>query len=168
MVDKDSNKKNKLKYIDGRINEEIQAIQRNNNEDNRIKLQRIEKEKGKTAEVFKQKELITGCRKGTQEIIAVQDRESNKLVTDAEQIKKLVLQYCKTLLTNRDPKAGFVSDIKSKKSLHEARMAERDIMFEKEFSYEKFIESFTELAKKKGKKYNFLTKSGNSFRGSLY
>ena len=65
------------------------------------------------------------------------------------EIRKASVQYCKKLLTNRDPKPGFEEDLAWKRAVHEIRM-EEDNTNDDEFSYEVFQESLKMLKNKEG------------------
>ena len=71
------------------------------------------------------------------------------------------------MLTNREPKAEYVDDLELKKLIHQVRMSE-DIEDDIEFSQEIFKKSLDMLKKKSGNKYDFILKSGESYRAALY
>ena len=45
--------------------------------------------------------------KANNEAVAVKNPKTGKLVTNVHDIKKVSLDYCKNLLTNREPKVDF-------------------------------------------------------------
>ena len=96
----------------------------------------------------------------------VKDPVTEKLVTDVEEIKRISLDYCVDLLTNRKPKPGYEQLIEKKKEIHEERMNEV-IDNNVEFSEAHFDECMETLKKRNNKKYDFILKAENGFRKSL-
>ena len=58
---------------------------------------------GKCGQIFKMKDLINGPRKGQEEGHAIQDPESKELVVGTEEIKKVSLKHCLTVLKKNAP-----------------------------------------------------------------
>ena len=52
------------------------------------------------------------------------DPESKEELTDAMKIKDTILNYCKHILSNRDPKPKFQKDLEIKWRLYISRMSE--------------------------------------------
>ena len=69
-----------------------------------MKLKELKSKKGKSASVLSLKEKVLGSKKAKQEPAVVKDPDTNKLVTDVDEIKRVSLKYCVDLLTNRKPK----------------------------------------------------------------
>ena len=97
--------------------------------------------KGRSASVFKLKEMIVGSKKQKQEPSSVKDTKSNKEVFDVDNIKKKTLEYCVDLLTNRQPRDDFLNDVESKNSIHDVRMEIRNADDEMEYSEDLFNEA---------------------------
>ena len=113
--------------------------QREKLENEIAKLKDMKTKKGKSAVVFKLKENVLGSKKAQQEPAVVKDPDTEKLVTDVEEIKRISLEYCVDLLTNRKPKPGYEEIIEKKKEIHEERMNEI-IENDVEFSEAHFIQ----------------------------
>ena len=127
----------------------------------------LRKKKGKSALIFNLKEKIVGKKKAGQEATVITDPKTKEEVNTPAGIKKVVIDYCQDLLTNRDPKAEFVEDIEMKKMIHEVRMKE-EVEDDIEFSPELFKKSLEMLRKKPGHKYDFIVRSGESFKAALF
>ena len=158
----------KLLEINEKINETVLDDQKLSILKHRSHLKETLAKRGKTAEMFKQKELILGSKKVPQDLIAIRDPESDKVCTNIKDIKTITLNYCKNLLTNRKPRHDFAVDLRSKEALHEARMLERDPEHETAFEVNTFLKSIVDLQKKKGDKYAEITKGGDSLKAALF
>ena len=84
-----------------------------------------------------------------------------------EDIKRVSIDYCTELLTNRAPREEFVEDFEFKSAIHEYRMAE-EIEHDVEFTQELFDKSMDMLRKKAGEKYKFIIKSGEALKSALF
>ena len=73
-------------------------------------LDKLKKEKGKSAAIFKLKEKIVGSKKTTQEAVVMKDPESGELIVENDELKKASVKYVSKLLTNRNPKEEFKED----------------------------------------------------------
>ena len=107
--------------------------------------------KGNSAAVFRVKERVLGSRKSSADPSAIKDPSTGKLFFHPSGIKKVSVQYCKELLTNRAPKEEFEEDLKWKQLVHSVRMKEEND--DVEFSEEMFHDSLELLKKKGNKKY---------------
>ena len=58
------------------------------------------------------------------EAVAILNPDSGDLATTPKDIKKVSLEYCVKLLTNREPRGMFQEIMKRKVSLHQERMKE--------------------------------------------
>ena len=58
---------------------------------------------GRVGNVFKMRKMIAGQRKDIQEPTAIKDPETDKIVMEADEIKKVTLQYCVNNLKSRNP-----------------------------------------------------------------
>ena len=157
---------NKVKEIENNIAGKLLKNQREKLEKEIAKLKEIKSKKGKSAVVFKLKENVLGSKKAQQEPAVVKDPATEKLVTDVEEIKRISLEYCVDLLTNRKPSHGYEELIEKKKEIHEERMNEV-IEDDEEFSEAHFDECLKILKQRNNKKYDFILKAGNGFRKSL-
>ena len=110
--------------------------------------------KGTSTAVFDLKKKVTGTPK-EQTAVAILHPDTNKLVTEVEDITKVSLEYCKQLLRKRSPKEEFVNDIQIKDYLHEMRMAEYIENDLNELTELMFMKSWDMLKKSKLKKYKF-------------
>ena len=82
------------------------------------------------------------------------DPASGEEVTTPEEIKRVSLQYCKDLLTNRKPKDEYAEDYMMKEFVHDVRMTEKIEDDIEELSIEKFNKTYEILTKKIGSKYD--------------
>ena len=83
-------------------------------------------------------------------------------------IKKVVLEYCKSLLTNRCPSDGYESDIDIKRRLHEKRMIEVVKDDTAGMNIDIFNKSLKELWRSKRSKYEFILRGGYSLKNALF
>ena len=96
------------------------------------------------------------------------DSKSGEEVSTPEEIKRVSLEYCKALLTNRKPKDDFAEDILMKELVHNVRMLEKVDDDMDELSIEKFNKTYDILTKKPGTKYDFIVKGGSSMKAALF
>merc|ERR1712215_405096 len=96
---KNFNKVSKAKYMD---NIELLEVQAKNieKEVNKIK----GKEKGSIGRIFKMKAAISGNKRSRQEATAVRNPKNGELTVSANEIKKVILEYCVDNLKNNTPK----------------------------------------------------------------
>ena len=97
----------------------------------------------------------------------IKNTKDDKVETEPTEIRKVCLEYCKDLLTNRLPKDKFKEDVQLKVDVHARRMKEvleEDI----DFSNELFEKSLKALRKKNSHKYDFILKAGKSAKLGLY
>ena len=156
-----------------KINEKMASIiqfnQRDAFEKEMADLRDVRRCKGKAASIFNLKEKIVGSKKTQAEAVVVRDPASGKDICDPTQIKKVSLDYCSDLLTNRSPKPEYEADIAMKKALHLLRMEEDEELSDLEFlSEDRFLETYQSLGKKKSNKYQFIMTGGNSLKLALY
>ena len=144
-------------------NMQISVIQTEQNNLNRLK-----KEKGRAAAVFKLKEKIVGPRKNPLEPVILIDPETGFEVIQPEDIKRVSLSYCVKLLTNSAPKEKHVEQFKCKERLHWQRMQEcieNDVNY---LSLGMFNSMLELLSKKKADKYKFIINGGQSLINAIY
>ena len=155
-----------------KVNEEIvstvKKLQREKLEKEISDLESLKQAKGNAAKIFRLKKEVVGGKKSEQEPTAIINPANNEIVTDPEHIKKLVLEYCTNVLTNRAPKPDFEVEMKAKRLLHEKRMKEHVENDLDELTLEMFNKSLIELMSKNGKKYEFITKGGNDLKHALF
>ena len=160
------NKDELIEELDSKITAELLSKQRERFEKEIKSLKEIKATKGKAASIFDLKNRIVGSKKADQEATVVKDPATGKDVHEPAEIKKVSLAYCVKLLTNREPKDKFKDDIELKKRVHEVRM-EEIVKDDIELSQDMF-ENSLKAVKKKGKKYDFITKSGKSIKEAVY
>ena len=103
---------------------ELKRLQRQNVNSKLAKLDKLEKEKGKAAAIFNVKDQIIGSKKENDVPSVVKDPKTNELIFHPSGIKKASVQYCKNLLTNREPLEAFKKDLEWKERVHHVRMNE--------------------------------------------
>ena len=81
-----------------------------------------------------------------QEAAAIEDPATNTLVFENDEIKSVSLNYLKDLLTNREPKAEYKSDLKVIHMVHKARMNE-DVEDDDDLTYDDFCDMLKNLKK---------------------
>ena len=123
--------------------------------------------KGKSAAIFRVKEKIVGPKAAAQEASTLKDPKTGTEVFTPKEIKRVSLQFCKDLLTNREPKEEFVEDILVKKLVHTARMPEQVENDLEELTTEKFEDTFMKLSKRLGSKYDFIVRGGPALKAAL-
>ena len=87
--------------------------------------------------------------------------------TEPTEIRKVCLEYCKKLLTNRLPKDKFKEDVQLKVDVHARRMKEV-LEDDVDFSNELFEKSLKAPRKKNSHKYDFILKTGKSAKVGEY
>ena len=102
------------------------------------------------------------------ETSAVVDKSSGKLVTVPSSIRRVSLEYCTNLLTNRSPKVEYEDDLTIKHLIHDVRMNEEVESDLYQLSFQQFNFSLETLSKKPGSKYEFIVNSGPSFTSALF
>ena len=157
----------KVKEIDEQIAENLLVEQRKLFEKELKSLKEQKINKGKAAVVFSLKSKVVGSKKSKQEATVLIDYKTNKEVDTPEEIKRVSIDYCEELLTNRAPKEDFEEDLEFKQIIHKVRM-EEEVENDIEFSPELFDKSLKILSKKSGGKYNFIAKGGPSLKSALY
>ena len=108
--------------LDKEIESELEAKRKQNMNKRLEYLRNLKKKKGTAAAVFNLKEAVVGKKKVEQEATVLFDPETKSEVNCVEGIKRVSLNYCKKLLTNRVPNPGYEHIIEMKSKLHEARM----------------------------------------------
>ena len=139
----------KLLSVNVKIKEALVESERESIASHKTLLNKVLKCKGRSAQIFRQRETILGNKMKAQEIVAVRNVSTNELVTNVSEIKEITLKYCKDLLTNREPKEEYIEVIRSKEEVHKVRMLERNKTNEIQFTQEMFFKSLDELRKKK-------------------
>ena len=125
-------------------------------------LERIQKKKGTAAVVFGMKKKILGNKSDFDEPSAIIHPETRIQITDPSEIKSVSVDFCKKILTNKNPKAEFEEDLEWKKRVHEVRMSEK-IQNDIKYTETMFHNTMKELRKKHRNKYDFIVKGGKSF-----
>ena len=152
-------KANALERNDARLDEDLDQIekkmaetllseQRKGFETELNMIKDMKYKKGKSASIFTLKSKIVGKKKMEQEATVIVNPDDRKEITEPAEIRKVSLEYCKKLLTNREPKGKYEEDIQLKVKVHEKRMKEihnNDIIFSRKL----FEKSWTALTTKK-------------------
>ena len=68
---------------------------------------------------------MVGAKKSNQEATIITDPVTKSEVNTVEEIKRVSLNYCSELLTNRSPKPGYEDILLWKSKMHELRMKEK-------------------------------------------
>ena len=157
----------KVKDIDKAIAANLLLQQRKNFEEELKSMKELKNKKGKSALIFDLKSKVVGPKKAGQEATTMIDPITKKEVNTPEEIKRVSIEYCQNLLTNRDPKPDFIEDLELKKLIHKIRM-EETLEDDVEFTPELFNKSLNMLRKKSGGKYDFIIKSGQSLKSALF
>ena len=128
----------------------------------------MKNKRGNVAAVFKLKEAIVGNKKVTQEPTTLIDPVTKLEVDSVEGIKRISLEYCKNLLTNREPRKGFEDIVRNKINIHNERMKEVVEGHEPDLTIEMFYSALERIQRKNPQKYSFILKNGQSFIDSLF
>ena len=156
-----------VKEIDSKIAEHILKEQRIQFEKEIECMKNLRNTKGKSALIFNLKEKVVGPKKAGQEATVLNDPKTKNEVNSPDGIKKVSIDYCADLLTNRDPKHEYLEDLEFKQIIHEIRMNEHikdDLIFTKEI----FDKSLKMLKLKNGNKYDFILKSGQALKLAIF
>ena len=138
--------------LDFRINALVLQQQREQFEADIAGLKNLKTKNGSAAAVFSLRGNVIGQKKASTDAVAISDPSSGKLVFSEDDIKRVSLNYCQNLLTNREPKHSFIEDINMKAIIHEVRYAEVLEHDYNELSYEQFLNSLTILGSRYGSK----------------
>ena len=156
-----------LSEIDNKISDLLIQKQRIDYEKKLETLNNLKNSKGRSAAVFKLRSQILGLKKVRQEAAAIEDPATNTLVFENDEIKSVSLNYLKDLLTNREPKAEYKSDLKVIHMVHKARMNEV-VEDDDDLTYDDFCDMLKNLKKNNKEKYRFILKAGSSFLKYLF
>ena len=157
-----------IEQLDNKIIEEIEIKRKKELEKELNELKQIKIKKGKSAAIFKLKEKIVGSKKNSQEATTLKDPKTNCDVNTVDDIKRVSLDYCKNLLTNRDPKKEFENVLESKYLLHETRMKVINQEDEYDLSLSMFNDAIKRLKTKHPGKYIFIRNGGESLHKALF
>ena len=97
----------------------------------------------------------------------MKDPKTKDTLTNRNEIKQASLNYCVELLTNRSPKEGYEEETRMKDLIHSLRM-EENLENDVEFTKKTFENSLKEVKKKNEKKYEFVVRSGKSFKEASF
>ena len=157
-----------LKEIDGKLATHLLQKQRQAFETELESIRNLKYTKGRSAAIFSLRTTIVGSKSSKQEATVLIDPKSKSEVTTPEDIKRVSLQYCVDLLTNRKPKEDYIEDIWLKDIVHLVRMeeiCEDDIQ---ELALNTFEKTYITLSKKTGSKYKFIMKGGPAVKAALF
>ena len=158
----------KINDIDSKIAENLIKKQRAAFEQELESLRMLKNSKGMSAAVFNLREKVVGPKAAKQEATVVIDPKKNSEVTSPDEIKRVSLQYCVDLLTNRKPKEDFEDDLWWKQIVHNMRMEERFEDDIHEITDDMLQKTYDTLKKKPGTKYNFIMKGGMAVKAALF
>lgn len=160
---------NEMKDVEEEIKMTMKRDQKENMKKEMESLDTCLRKKGSTATAFRIKEMVLGSKKKPLESISIKDPVTNNLITKRKEIMKTTLEYCKNLLAKQRPAKGYEQDMESKRTLHLKRLQMKDDEErEGEISYDMFQKALMEMARKKSGKYNFILKSGVSYKNALF
>ena len=74
--------------------------------------------------MYKLKEIVTGPKIKAQEPMAINDPQTNELITDKNRIKETYLEHNVKILTKKEPEKEHELEIKNKKDVHDVIMSE--------------------------------------------
>ena len=97
------------------------------------------------------RELVAGSKKQQQEAHAVKDSKTGKIVVSCEEIKRVNLEHCVSVLRNNTPKAEVENLLKFRSELHDTMMKE-DTDKETSITEDEFNEVLTKFKRKKQEK----------------
>ena len=112
----------KVKSIDSQISSHLLLKQREAFEDELASIKELKHSKGNSAAVFSVRDRVVGSKSSRQEATVITDPKTKAEVTEPEEIKRVSLQYCVDLLSNRRPKEEFKEDVWLKDVIHCSRM----------------------------------------------
>ena len=159
---------NKQISIDSAISTELEKKRKENLEKQIESIKNVKLKKGTTAAIFNLKESVVGSKTIKQETTIIKDPVTKSEVNTIEEIKRVSLNYCKDLLTNRDPKPGFEDILLWKYNVHEERMIEYLPNEEPELSLSMFNAALRRLNTKHADKYAFILKGGQSLLDAVF
>ena len=159
----------RLKAAQGLDSEElIRALRRKQYDDMEEEINKIKLAKyWPSTNVFKMKEIVAGPKKSQQEPHAVKDAETEELVVGTEEIKKVTLKHCINSLKNNNPEEEVKHIVELVNKVHDSRMREVNTE-DDDISLEDFKEVVDKIEKKQKKSYDFLTKTGEGFKNSIF
>ena len=127
-----------VESVDKEIPNELKKVRKENFEKKINSIVNVKKKKGNCAAIFQLKEDVVGSKSTPNEATILIDPKTNSEVNSVKEIKRISLQYCQELLTNRKPSEGFEDIIKRKVEDHDKRMRERNPENEYELSLDMF------------------------------
>ena len=157
----------KVKDIDRKIAANLLQKQRETFETELKLLREMKSSRGRAAAIFHTKDKIVGNKAAVAEAVVLINPKTKEEVTTPMEIKKVSLDYCTDLLTNRKPKVKYEEDILMKELIHEIRMNEVVIDDIEELSEFRFNATYDTLVKKPGSKYKFIMNGGPFLKAAL-
>ena len=121
----------------------------------------------RSTSVFKMKEIVAGPKKSQQEPHAVINSETKELVVGTDEIKEVTLKHCINSLKNSIPEEEVRQIVQLVNNVHETRMEEVETE-EDDITIEDFKEVVEKIEKKHKTSYDFLTKTGEGFKKSIF
>ena len=115
--DDDEETKQEIEKIDAEICKALKKKQCSEMEKELQNIHSLEKKKGSAAAVFALKKKIVGKKGDSDEPGTILDPKTNIPIMNTSEIKRVCVEYCKDLLTDREPKDDFKEDIAWKRKV---------------------------------------------------
>ena len=157
----------KISKIDEKIATCLLSKQRENFMTDLNQMREKKKSCGNVAAIFNLKEKVLGPKTVATEAVSLYDPKTGELVNTPSEIKRVSLEYCSNLLTNRKPKEKYECDVEFKFKIHENRMNETLVEDMTDLPEELFNLTYDKLMKKDDSKYKFIMNAGESLKPAL-
>ena len=145
-----------MELINKKLAEALHELNKANYEKEIRSLTTVKNAKGISAAVFRLKEKVVGPKQCAVDAVVVEDPETGEIVDDPGKIKEVTLNYCKNLLTDRNPKPGYEEIHERKKALHSARMNEKIEDDLETLNWSQFQAALRKVSMKHSEKYKFI------------
>ena len=153
--------------VEKEISHKLLELQREEVEKEIKEVMLLKQSKGKSAAVFNTLKKICGSKKVGQEQVAMRDPNTNIVVFEPREIKKVSLQYCVDLLTKREIYNEHKDYFYIQDMIHVLRYGDKS-KDDAELSLEDFEKRLKLLNTKCKEKYQFILKSGEGYQNCLY
>ena len=146
----DAEKEEKEKDVDVKLAAALHNLNIRNFEKEIESLTSVKVAKGKSAAIFKLKERVLGPKETSLDAVTIEDPTTGVLVYDPKTIKKVTVEYCTKLLSNRMPSEGYEEVYEKKLKLHEERMKEIVENDQEELQFSQFTKALENVSKNTG------------------
>ena len=153
--------------VEKEISHKLLELQREEVEKEIKEVMLLKQSKGKSAAVFNTLKKICGSKKVGQEQVAMRGPNTNIVVFEPREIKKVSLQYCLDLLTKREIYNEHKDYFYIQDMIHVLRYGDKS-KDDAELSLEDFEKRLKLLNTKCKEKYQFILKSGEGYQNCLY